>query len=273
MQPATSNRARVVLVTGGSSGIGRACCEQLVASGRVVYGASRTEPSGIAWRHLKMDVTDDASILEAVTKIVDREGRLDAVVHCAGVSFFGPLEEVSIEEAAHHFDVNYFGAVRTMRAALPTMRCQRMGKLILIGSIGGLIGLRYLCHYSASKFALDGLLESVRPELSPFGIDATVVHPGDFNTSLGANAATSEATRPGSPYYDALARAAEFYRQAEAQARSPKILARRIDALLDRRHLPVRVVVGTQTEKLGVLAKNLLPSRLFEMIVAKAYGP
>lgn len=273
MRGATDHKPRVVLVTGGSSGIGRASCEHLASRGRTVYGASRTEPKGVAWTHLRMDITDEASVAEAVAHILDREGCIDAVVHSAGVTLAGPFEETSIAEAQRHFEINYFGAVRVIRAVLPAMRRQGRGKLLMIGSIGGLIGLPYQGHYSASKFALDGLLESVRPEISPFGIDATVIHPGDFNTALGANRTTSAATQPGSPYYDVFHRADEFYLKSEEQARSPEILARKIDALLDRRRLPVRVVVGTPLETLGVLAKSWLPSRLFEIIVGKVYGP
>lgn len=273
MPRAADYKPQVVLVTGDSSGIGRASCEHLTARGRTVYGASRTEPKGVAWTHLRMDVTDEALVAEAVAHVLDREGCIDAVVHSAGVSLAGPFEETSIGEAQRHFEVNYFGAVRVMRAVLPAMRRQGRGKLLMIGSIGGLIGLRYLGHYSAGKFALDGLLESVRPEISPFGIDATVIHPGDFNTAFEANRTTSAATQPGSPYYDVFHRAAEFYRKTEEQARSAEILARKIDVLLDLRRLPVKVVVGTPLETLGVRAKNWLPSRLFEIIVGKVYGP
>jgi len=273
MQGAADHNPQVVLVTGDSSGIGRASCEHLAARGRTVYGASRTEPEGAAWAHLHMDVADAASVAEAVAHILDREGCIDAVVHSAGVSLAGPFEETSISEAHRHLDVNYFGAVRVIRAVLPAMRRQGRGKLLIIGSIGGLIGLRYLGHYSASKFALDGLVESVRAEINPLGIDATIIHPGDFNTALRANRTTSAATQPGSPYYDVFRRTVEFYNKSEAQARSPEILARKIDALLDRERLPVRVVVGTPLERLGVAAKNWLPSRLFEIIVGKVYGP
>jgi NAD(P)-dependent dehydrogenase (short-subunit alcohol dehydrogenase family) len=220
-----------------------------------------------------MDVTQEASVAEAVAQVLEREGHIDAVVHSAGVSLAGPFEETSLSEAQHHFDVNYFGAVRVMRAVLPGMRRQGRGRLLVVGSIGGLIGLRYLGHYSASKFALDGLLEAVRPEISAFNIDATVIHPGDLNTPFGTNRVMSAATQPGSPYYAAFRRAAAMYGRAEAEARGPEALARKIGSLLDRRRLPVRVVVGTPLETLGVLAKKALPSRLFEMAVGKAYGP
>lgn len=266
------DKARVVLVTGASSGIGRACCERLHASGRVVCGVSRRPPGGVAWSHLVADITDEAAVEKAVAEVVARHGRLDAVVHAAGVSLTGPVEETTLDEARHHFDVNYFGTLRVLRAALPVMRSQRSGRIIVIGSIGGLIGLRFLGQYSASKFALDGLLEALRPEIAPFGIDATIVHPGDFRTSLATSGSTTAASRPGSAYWDAFQRAAAFYHQAEAQARSPDILARRIDRLLDRRKLPPRIVVGTSMETIGVIAKRTLPARLFERILASSYG-
>lgn len=265
--------ARVVLVTGDSAGIGRACCERLQAGGRVVYGASRSGPSAADWQHLTMDVTDESSVATAVAAIVRSEGRIDAVVHCAGVSFGGPFEETTVEEAKRHFDINYFGAVRVMRAVLPNMRAQRSGKLLMIGSVAGLIGLPYLGYYSAAKFALDGLIELIRPELSSFGIEATAIHPGDFKTELSVKASYAAAAQPGSPHFEAFERANAFYRKAEAGAPSPQVLARKIDRLLERKRLPVRMVVGTPLELLGVWAKSQLPSRVFEIIRAKAYGP
>ncbi len=262
---------RVVLVTGDSSGIGRACCERLTESGRTVYGSSRTEPGKVSWRHLSMDVSDDASVARGMSEVTAQEGRIDAIVHAAGVSLVGPFEDTTIEEARRHFEVNYFGAYRVLQAALPHMRRQGSGRLIVIGSIGGLIGLPFLSQYCASKFALDGLIESLIPELKPHGIDATVVHPGDFKTELGANRLETASTQPGTPYYDACRRAAVVFKKAEDEARTPETLARKIDALLDRRRLPVRVVVGTPIERLGVLAKAGLPPRIFQYVLRKAY--
>lgn len=273
MTRATNSKRLIVLVSGASSGIGRACAERMTARGRLVYGASRTEPAGAGWQHLRMDVTSETSVGDAVGQLLQREGRIDALVHSAGVSLCGPFEETSLGEAQRHFEVNYFGAVRLMRAVLPIMRRQGHGKLLLIGSIGGLIGLRYLGHYSASKFALDGLLEAVRPEIAPFGIDATVIHPGDINTPFATNGVVCAATQPGSPYYASFSRINEMYKKAEAEARGPESLASKVDRLLDRRRLPTRIVAGTAIETLGVLAKNALPSRLFEMVMGRIYGP
>ncbi|MEZ5856416.1 MAG: SDR family NAD(P)-dependent oxidoreductase [Hyphomicrobiaceae bacterium] len=143
----------------------------------------------------------------------------------------------------------------------------------MVGSIGGLIGLPFVGQYCASKFALDGLIESIRPELRPFGVEATVVHPGDFNTPITANRVVTSATTPGTPYFEAFQRAVDFYKKVETEARHPEVLARRIDRLIDQRSLPVRVVAGTALEVLGVLAKRSLPSRVFELGRAAAYGP
>lgn len=264
---------RVVLVTGSSSGIGLVTAQRLAASGNMVYGASRSKPPAASWTQLTMDVCDEASVDAAIAEILAREGRIDAVVHCAGVSLAGPFEDTTTAEAKHHFDINYFGAFRVVRAVLPAMRRQGGGRIIVVGSIGGLLGLPFVAQYCASKFALDGLIESIRPELKPFGIEATVIHPGDFNTPITDNRIVTEATAPGTPYFEAFQRAAAFYRKVETEARQPDILARRIDRLLRQRRLPVRVVAGNPLEVLGVLAKRSLPSRVFESIRDIAYGP
>ena len=273
MSKKADKQQRVVLVTGDSSGIGRACCERFVASGRVVFGASRSKPDAAAWTHLSMDITDDPSVLTAVNEVLAREERIDAVVHCAGASFIGPFEDTSPAEAVQHFEVNYFGAVRVLRSALPAMRRQQSGKLIVVGSIGGLIGLRYLSHYCAGKAALDRLIEALRPEVARYGIEATIVHPGDFNTNLRTNCSTSAATKLGSSYYGEFERYAEFYHQCEAQGRQPDALAARIDSLLERRRLPAKVVAGTRLETLGAIGKRLLPARLFERIAGIIHSP
>ena len=266
-------RSHVVLVVGDSSGIGRACCEEFVDRGRIVYGASRTKLNDTTWQHLYMDVRDESSVADAIGHIVEREGVIDAVVHASGVSLVGPLEETSIDEAQRHFDTNYFGVVRVLRAVLPTMRVQGHGKLVLIGSIGGLIGLPYACHYSASKSALDRLVEALRPEIQPFGIEVAAVHPGDFRTAITNNRQACAAAQSGSPYYDKFSQTAGFYGMSEEGARSPNVLAKGLDALLDWSNLPVRIVFGTQFERLGVFGKTWLPSRLFEQLVGKVYRP
>lgn len=265
--------APVVLVTGCSSGIGKSISDLLGASGARTCGGSRTFCEPTDWTYLRLDVTDEASVQEAVAEVVRREGRLDAVVTCAGLGLAGPFEATTDEEAQRHFDVNFFGTTRVIRCALPVMRAQQSGRIIVIGSIGGLIGLPFVAYYSAAKFALDGMVEALRTEVRPFGIQATIVHPGDLNTSFGANRifVRNAAAKPA--YAEASRRALEYYQLQENGAPGPAGVARAVLKLMSRRSLPVRVIVGSPLEKLGVFGKRILDSRSFEYALRKAYGP
>lgn len=269
----TPAQSRVVLVTGGSSGIGWACCKQLSAQGHEVFGASRSKPEAAAWTHLRMDVSEDSSVEDCVASVLASAGRIDAVVHCAGVSLMGPFEETTGTDALQHFEVNYFGPVRVLRAVLPAMRRQHSGTVIIIGSIGGLIGLPFLSHYCAAKSALDRLVESIRLELSEFDIDITLLHAGNVRTGFSDRNNIGSAIKSSSPYLDEFTRSAEFYRRCEAVGSMPSTLARRINRALDRGQLPPRLVEGALLEKIGVTAKRLLPARLFEKALRSFYGP
>src|SRR5579872_2559800 len=178
---------RVALVTGASSGIGRACAELLAARDFRVYGASRHPLPGSSFESLPMDVRDEESVTAGIASIVQREGRLDVIVNNAGIAIAGAVEDTSVEEAKDQFDVNFFGALRVCRAVLPVLRDQRSGTIVNIGSIGGLIALPFQGLYSASKFALEGLSESLRLEVAPFGIHVVLIEPGDQQTPLTEN--------------------------------------------------------------------------------------
>jgi len=261
------------LVTGCSSGIGKSVCEQLAANGARTYGGSRTVCEPRSWTYLRLDVTDRASVEDAVDEVVRREGRLDAVVTCAGVGLAGPLETMTDEHALRQFDVNFLGTTRVIQCALPVMRAQGSGRIIVVGSIAGLIGLPFVAHYSAAKFALDGMVEALRSEVRPFGIQATIVHPGDFNTSFGANRVFVENADAAHAYADASRRTLAHYQFQEDNAPGPDAVARRVVRLMWKRSLPVRVIVGSPRERLGVLGKRILDGRSFEFALRKAYGP
>jgi NAD(P)-dependent dehydrogenase (short-subunit alcohol dehydrogenase family) len=265
--------AAVVLVTGCSSGIGKAICDQLAARGTIVYGGSRTSCNPSQWAHLPLDVTVQGSVDAAVGEVLRRESRLDALVACAGIGLAGSLEDTDDDEAKRQFDTNFFGTARTIRAVLPAMRKQSSGKIVVIGSIGGLIGLPFVAYYSASKFALDGLVEALRSEVAPFGIQATIVHPGDLNTAFGMNRAFGRNVGDKSAYRARFQDTLRFYAAQEQNGASPQVLARKVEKLLARRSLPARVIVGTPLERLGVSGKRYLPARGFEFLMRKAYAP
>lgn len=264
---------KIVLVTGSSSGIGKACCEQL-GKHAIVYGASRTGTHCGAWTYLRMDVTDSGSIGTAIDSIMSAHGRIDALIHCAGSSLTGPVEETGEDEALAQFDTNYFGTLRVLRHVLPVMRRQNSGTIVVIGSIGGIIALPFQAHYSATKFALDGLVEALRHEVRPFNIHACILHPGNFRTALNENRVRAGHVTPLSPYSAAFERAADFYAREEIDAPSPEAVARRAERIILARARPrVRYIVGSPLERLGVLAKRVLPSALFERVTRLFYFP
>jgi NAD(P)-dependent dehydrogenase (short-subunit alcohol dehydrogenase family) len=268
----TSSPSEVVLVTGCSSGIGEACCRVLRKSTRRIYGSSRTACTGEGWEYTKLDVHDEASVQHAVHELAGREGRIDAVVHCAGCSLAGSIEDTTIEEAQRQFDTNFFGTARVLRAVLPIMRKQGRGKIIVIGSIGGLIGLPYIPYYSASKFALNGLIEALRLEVAPHGIDVTILHLGDFKTQISSKQVCTRNAVVTSPYHSAFEKTVGLYDRNVRMGRLPDIAARKIDKLLSRDRLPVRSLAGSPFEVLAVGLKSVLPSRLFEHLFRKCYG-
>jgi NAD(P)-dependent dehydrogenase (short-subunit alcohol dehydrogenase family) len=262
-----------VIVTGCSSGIGRAICDELAAGDARVYGGSRSVCEAAGWTQLPLDITEQASVDAAVAEVLRRESRIDALIACAGMGLAGSLEDTDDDEARRQFDTNFFGTTRTIRAVLPVMRKQGFGKIVVIGSIGGLIGLPFVPYYSASKFALDGLVEALRGEVAPFGIQATIVHPGDINTAFGANRVFGRNVGDTSAYQSRFQDTLRFYAAQEQNGASPLVLAHKVGRLLRQRSLPARVVVGTPLEKLGVTGKRYLPGRSFEYLMRKAYAP
>jgi NAD(P)-dependent dehydrogenase (short-subunit alcohol dehydrogenase family) len=194
---------QTILVTGSTSGFGRLTVETLARQGYRVFAGMRAaagknapaaealralaQREALALQTIEIDVTDDASVERAIAEIIETTGRLDVVVNNAGVSYSGPLEAFTLEQVRQQFETNVFSVLRVNRAVLPHMRKQGSGLLLQIGSIAGRLGLPFLGLYGATKFALEGLTESYRYELAPFGIDAAILEPGTFPTTISAN--------------------------------------------------------------------------------------
>jgi NAD(P)-dependent dehydrogenase (short-subunit alcohol dehydrogenase family) len=181
------NMSQVVLITGGSSGIGKAVGIYLKEQGFTVYGTSRNPARFDATFPIKLvslDVTDSKSILACVAEILKIEGRLDVLVNNAGVGITGPIEETPTSEISKAFATNVYGPIEMINAVLPAMREQKSGTIINISSIAGYMGLPYRGVYSATKGALELLTEAYRMEVKQFGIRMTNVAPGDFATNI-----------------------------------------------------------------------------------------
>jgi NAD(P)-dependent dehydrogenase (short-subunit alcohol dehydrogenase family) len=179
--------SKTVLITGASSGIGEETVKALLAAGYTVYAGARRldrmkELSEGGARLLPLDITEDASMTTAVQTILQETGHIDVLINNAGYGSYGALEDVPPAEARRQFDVNVFGLARLTQLVLPTMRAQRSGRIVNVSSIGGMFGEAFGSWYHATKFAVEGLSDSLRMELHPFGIDVVIIQPGATHT-------------------------------------------------------------------------------------------
>ncbi|MFO8058523.1 MAG: SDR family oxidoreductase [bacterium] len=260
---------KVFLVTGASRGIGHALCCELAGRGHRVYGAARSGCENAPFTPITLDVTDPASAQESADRIIEQEGGIDVLVNNAGSSFSGPAEEVSTDTARRIFETNYMGTVNMIKAVAPHMRERGSGDIVNIGSAGGRIGVPFQSHYTASKFAVEGLSESLFHELRPFGIRVLLIEPGDVGTEIWS---TSEHySGEGSVYAEALARfhkvkAREMGKGADPPERVAKQIAEII--LSDTGKLRHPVAKGA---RLILAARKILPDRLFLPVVGRNY--
>lgn len=258
---------RVVLITGASKGIGRLCAERLAAAGWRVFGAARTSAFVANVEMIEMDVDDDASVAEGLSRLLEKAGRLDALINNAGFSMRGSVEDVPMAAAKAIFETNFFGALRVSRAAAPALRESR-GVIVNMSSLAGQIGLPFTAHYCASKAALEALSESLRFELRPFGVRVVIVEPGDFKTEIHAARRISEATRQG-PYAAAFGRFLDKRRTFEEKATTAEPVAALVARILEARDPDMRYVAAMPSQRLLLTLKRLAPQRLYDWCLRK----
>jgi NAD(P)-dependent dehydrogenase (short-subunit alcohol dehydrogenase family) len=263
---------RVALVTGASSGIGRACAELLAARGLRVYGASRHPEPHAAFESLRMDVREEASVDEAVADVMRREGRIDVAVNNAGIALAGAVEDTSLEEAKDQFEVNFFGVLRVCRAVLPILREQGSGYIVNIGSIGGLVAIPYQGLYSASKFALEGLSESLRLEVGRFGVHVVLIEPGDHRTSITKNRRRTAGSRSNPVYRERFERATARMAADERGGTEPGATARLLFRIVNHARPRLRYTVGPAPQRGAVWLKRLMPYAVVEKVMDFYYS-
>ena len=270
----TDSAKKVVLVTGASSGIGKACAEHLLARGFRVFGTQRRPPAQPAGgvEMVAMDVDDDASVSRGVAAVAERAGRIDAVINNAGNAVMGAVEDTSIDEAKAQLETNFFGVLRVCRAVLPIMRNQSGGHIVNISSLAAVIGLPFSGLYSASKFALEGMSESLRWETRRFGIHVVLVEPGDFDTALPSLRRTVRAAENDETYRAAFARFKAQQEKDEASAPTPEPVARLIEQILSDPNPRMRYSVGKIDQRIVIPAKRILPQRVFEWVLGRVMG-
>ena len=261
----------IILITGITSGFGRAMAESLSKEGHAVYGTHRHAKEFLPGVHyIQAEVTDDTSVEAAVNEVLKQEGRIDVFINNAGMGFGGPLECCSIEQARRQMDVNWLGMVRFLHHVVPAMRKQRSGKILCISSIGGLIGLPFQGLYSASKFAIEGYCEALRLELRDFRVKVIVIEPGDFHTNF---TSSRQCVDPASVanYYPKYARSLESFQNDETNGMGPDVLAKKVVRIVSKKNPRNSYVISNFIEHLAVFAKKFLPSKLFAVLVAWFY--
>lgn len=249
---------QVIIITGASSGFGRATATLLASKGHTVYGLCRRPMDDNTIHYRQCDVRNRDEVRRVVDTIAEAEGRIDVLINNAGMGIGGALELATDEEIDVQMGTNFMGCVNLCQATLPHMRRARHGRIINLSSIGGVMGLPYQGFYSASKFAIEGFSEALAAEVKRFGIDVCMVEPGDFATGFTGSRRNSQATLDDPDYGPVFARTLSLIEKEENGGLKPEVLARRIVHLVECRRPSLRNVVANLEQWLSVVIKRIL---------------
>lgn len=266
-----SNSQKTALVTGASSGIGRASAAALARAGFTVFGTSRkpsgSEPGPVAM--LACDVTDEASVASLVSEVLARTGRIDVLVNNAGLGMFGGAEESSAAQVQRLFDVNLFGVIRVINAVLPSMRERGQGRIVNMSSALGYVPAPYSAHYAASKFALEGYSESLDHEVRAFNVRVSLIEPGTVKGSFDESALEPDAKIA---QYDAARDWVHgFYKKALLTAVTPEEVAQAVLRAATAPDQRQRYPVGKVAKQVSLL-RRLVPARTFDKLLRREFG-
>lgn len=260
--------AKVLVITGGSSGIGKAAAELFALRGYHVYELSRSGQSTDRIEHISCDVTLTEQTRMAVDKVVEKEGRVDVLLNNAGYGISGAIEFTDLSDAKRQFDVNFFGALNMVQAVLPQMRKQKAGRIVFTSSVAAVLSIPYQAFYSASKSAINALALALRNEVKDFGITVTALMPGDVATGFTNARSKSQA---GSDIYTHMQNAVSAMEKDEQNGMTCEYLARQLYKLATRQNPKPLYTAGLQY-RLFVVLEKLLPKRLSNWIVGKLYN-
>ena len=270
---------KTVWITGASSGLGLATAKAFAGRGWLVVAGARSFADAPAaheeaehWARLRLDVTDEESCARFAERALEISPRVDALVCGAAVLVLGSCEKTGADEYSRVLDTNFTGAARMVRLALPHMRAQGGGRIVLFSSINGLLGIPFQSAYTASKHALEGYAECLAMETAPWGVQVCLVEPGDHRggsqrTRLNALEEDGE-----SPYHSAYEAAVAVIRRDEAGGLSPDRLGEKLVRNVERRHMRFRLRVAKPDQHLAVWLHALLPPWLNGRILNAYYG-
>jgi NAD(P)-dependent dehydrogenase (short-subunit alcohol dehydrogenase family) len=263
---------KVVLITGGSSGIGKAIGEFLHQKEFIVYGTSRNPEliTNSVFPLIALDVRNPESIQTAIQKVISLSSRIDILINNAGVGITGPLEEIPMNEIKNNFETNFFGPIGVMQAVLPQMRSQNSGLIINITSIAGYLGLPYRSVYSASKGALELITEALRMEVKSFGIQITNLAPGDFATKIAYSRFHAPLIKNSAyeiPYGNTLKTMDEHVDSGS----NPNEVAEVVFQIIQNPSPKIHYKVGAFMQKFSIVLKRILPDKTYEKIIMNHY--
>nr|WP_321224496.1 SDR family oxidoreductase [uncultured Psychroserpens sp.] len=264
--------SKVVLITGGSSGIGKSIGEFLSQKGFTVYGTSRS-PERYPDSKIKLvalDVADVLSVEKAIETVATEAGRIDVVINNAGAGITGPIEEIPNEEIKRNFETNLFGPINVIKAVLPQMRKQNSGLIINITSIAGYMGLPYRGIYSASKGALELITETFRMEIKDFNIHMTNVAPGDFATNIAAGRFHAPVVN-GSPYETTYGKVLKAIDEDVDSGDDPIMVSNMIYKIINTPNPKIHYKVGAFMQKFSIVLKRILPDKVYEKMLLNHY--
>lgn len=266
---------KVVLVTGGSSGIGLATCRYLQQKGCTVYGTSRKARNGELMHGipmLKLYTEESQTISEAIDWLIAKEGRIDVLINNAGTGIAGAVEDTSVDEMVALFKTNVFGQLECCRLVIPHMRKQNKGQIINISSIAGEFGLPFRGVYSASKSAIDRFSETMRMELKKWNISVSIVQPGDFKTNINANRIIAKRSQDkDSPYYEGFTKLYKSISDDVSNGHNPDGVAKVIWKIVDSSYPLMRYPAATFGQRLSLSINRVLPTHLFQKLLMKRY--
>lgn len=273
----------VVLITGASSGIGKAIGNALTNQGYKVYGTSRnakaetyneiilpTDNCDGFLRMIQLDVRSEESARKAVDIVLKEEGRIDILINNAGIGIAGSVEDTTVEESYKQFDTNFFGVLRMCRTVIPVMRSNKKGLIINISSVAGLIAIPFQSMYSSSKYAVEALTEALRIEVKPFGINVSMVEPGDTKTGFTEKRLYAAGANKDSAYSAKFEKSINAMVESELNGPGPIKIVQAVIRIINMKNPPIRITAGF-SYKVIVLLKRILPARFVSYIVSKIY--
>lgn len=256
-------------MTGAGSGIGLSASKTLARDGWTVYDFSRTDRAAPNVKHIGCDISDEAQVRAAVSRVIEEQGRIDLLLNNAGFGISGAVEFTRAEEAEKLIRVNLLGADNVTRAVLGAMRAQRGGRILFTSSIAGILPIPFQAWYSVTKAAINAYALALRNEVAPFGVSVCAVMPGDIHT--GFTAAREKSAAGDDVYGGRIEKAVSAMEKDERNGMSPDAAGAYLAKIAGKKRVKPLYAIGAQYKLFAGLAK-LLPARLSNWIVGRLYG-